>query len=927
MTTELDLKKTVNLPSKDLPMKGNLTQAEPARLKKWAQTDLYAAIAAARAGKPKFLLHDGPPYANGKIHMGTAFNKILKDFIVKSRSMLGFDAPYIPGYDCHGLPIEKKVIDELLQKGKSDLPVMAIRREARKFAEKHIKQMNADFQRLGVFGDWANAYQTMSFGYEAAILRTLAEFVRRGSVYRGLRPVHWSIGAQSALAEAELEYKDRVDPSIYVAFPLKTDPAEIAPELAGRRVSVIIWTTTPWTLPANLGISFGPEFDYTAVAVGDEVFIVAEKLLEDLAKAFGWLEYDRVATFKGAALDRKLARHPWLDRDSLLMVGDHVTLDAGTGAVHTAPGHGAEDFQIGKAYGLDAYCPVDHRGHFVEDVEHFGGQMVFDANPNIIAFLKENGTLVKAEDYPHSYPHCWRTKTPTIFRATPQWFISMDAAGLRGEAIAEIAKVKWLPTWGEERMKNMFVNRGDWCVSRQRAWGVPITALRCAKCGTEHASADLMDRVAEFFDKEGADAWYQRPASDFVDADFRCGECGATEFDKEMDILDVWLDSGTSWQVMERAGLATDDGYASDVYIEGSDQYRGWFNSSLIVGLGLRGRAPYKQVVTHGYVLDKDARKMSKSLGNVIEPQELIDKSGGDILRLWTASVDYTEDIRIGDEILARIGDAYRKLRNTFCYLVNNLAGFDPATDAVPTAELIEIDRWALAKTNDLVAKVRAAYEAYNFQGVYFAVLNFATTELSNVYFDVLKDRLYTYAPKSVERRSAQTALFEITHRLARLVAPILAFTADEVWEKLPGEKAASVHIAELPHPDAALADADLLARWDTLLDIRSLALKEIENRRAAGEIGSSLETQVTLTASGETYKALAAYGETALSFLLIVSKVTLVEGDGEPAATVAKADGEKCERCWHYETTVGHDADFPTICTRCAENVRAGWV
>jgi isoleucyl-tRNA synthetase len=933
-----DLKKTVNLPSKDLPMKGNLAQAEPQRLQRWLSADVYGALRKARACRPKFRLHDGPPYANGRIHMGTAFNKILKDFIVKSRSMLGFDVAYIPGYDCHGLPIETKVVKDLESKlAARQVPMtpLIIRREARAFAERHIVQMNRDFQRLGVLGDWEHAYRTMSYDYEADILRTLAAFVRQGSVYRGLRPVHWSIGAQSALAEAELEYREVVDPSVYVAFPLVTDPATLSPALAGRQVAIIIWTTTPWTLPANLGISFGPDFDYVAVAASPvngqgavgPVYIVAEKLLPELAQKFGWATWQTLATFKGTALDGKVARHPWLDRESRLMVGEHVTLDAGTGAVHTAPGHGMEDFLIGKRYGLEPYCPVDQRGVYTDDVAYFAGQQVFAANPSIIELLRARGMLVFAEDYPHSYPHCWRTKTPTIFRATPQWFISMDAADLRQRAIAEIGRVRWLPAWGEERMRNMFINRGDWCISRQRAWGVPIAALRCTACGTVHASADFMEQVAEVFDREGADAWYVRPVSDFLPPDFACESCGAKDFEKEMDILDVWLDSGVSWQTMERAGLATPDEPASDVYIEGSDQYRGWFNSSLVVSLGMRGHAPYRTVITHGYVLDKDREKMSKSLGNVIEPQALIETGGADLLRLWTASVDYTDDVPISEEILARIGDAYRKLRNTLCYLVNNLPDFDPAQDAVPFDELFEIDRWALVETNELVRRVRTAYEQYAFQVAYTALLNFSTTQLSSIYFDVLKDRLYTYAPKSYERRAAQTALYDIASALIRLLAPILAFTADEAWEKLTRQPSGSVHLAEFPAYEPARADAALQARWETLLEVRSAVLKELEKQRAAGYIGSSLEAQVSLRAGGQRAATLADYGAEALSFLFIVSQVTLeTAGNEDLVVQVERARGRKCERCWHYETTVGEDPDFPTICHRCVRNVRAGW-
>ncbi len=927
--TTLDLKKTVNLPSKQLPMKGNLTQAEPARLKRWNEKDVYGEMRKARAGRPMFLFHDGPPYANGKIHLGTAFNKILKDFVLKSRVMMGFDVPYIPGYDCHGLPIEKKVEEELGKK-RFEMSAMQIRRAARKFAEKHIKVMNQDFQRLGIFGDWENAYETMSFGYEAAILRTLGDFMKLGSVYRGLRPVHWSIGAQSALAEAELEYKDVTDPSVYVAFPLKSDPAELDPALAGKSVSVVIWTTTPWTLPANLGICFGPTFDYVVVEVNGENYLVAEELLKAVSEKCDWTDPQVIARFKGQVMDRKAAWHPWIERESLCMVGDHVTLDAGTGCVHTAPGHGAEDFYIGKEYGLDAYCPVDGRGHFTEEVEHFAGMQVFEANPKIVAFLKEKGRLLKVEDYFHSYPHCWRTNTPTIFRATPQWFISMDSADLRQKALDEINKVSWLPAWGRDRMSNMFVSRADWCISRQRAWGVPITALKCSDCATEYVSADLMYRVAEFFEKEGADAWYLREFTDFVEPGFKCGHCGSEKFEKEMDILDVWLDSGTSWQVMERAGLCTPEEPASDVYLEGSDQYRGWFNSSLIVSLGLRNHAPYKQIITHGYVVDGKGQKFSKKLGNAIEPQELINKGGVDIIRLWVASLDYTEDVRISDEIMARISDAYRKIRNTACYLVNNLYDFDPKQDAVPVSELMEIDRWALVKMNEVVKTVREAYDRYDFQAAYFALYGFCATELSNIYFDVLKDRLYTCAPKSFERRSAQTGLYEIVHRMARLLAPFIVFTADEIWEKMPHPEGAdvSIHVTEFPDYDKNLADPALLTRWEKLLEVRSTVLKALETERVSGHIGSSLEAQVTLAVSGDMAEILNSYGEDALTFFFIVSGVKLTEAEGpDVQVTVSLANGIKCERCWHYETTVGQDERFPTLCHRCATNVEAGWL
>ncbi|HEX6280298.1 MAG TPA: isoleucine--tRNA ligase, partial [Pyrinomonadaceae bacterium] len=708
MSETLDLKKTVNLPKTDFSQKANLGQSEPARLKKWAEFGLYEKIAEIRNGREKFILHDGPPYANADIHIGTALNKILKDFVVKSRSMMGFDAPYVPGYDCHGLPIETLVEKKLAEKGKNkaDIPVASFRRICREHAEHAMDGQTRDFSRLGILGEWQNPYLTMSPEYESSTARLFGRFLERGYVYKGLRPVYWCIHDQTALAEAEVEYREHTSPSVYVKFPLKSDPALVDPALAGKNVFVVIWTTTPWTLPANMGIAVHPEFDYSAIEVSDaEVFIVASELAKSFSETAGFAEYEEIARFKGSKLDKLEAKHAWLDRTSLLMNGEHVTLGeadaeielgvrfedktskkSGTGCVHTAPGHGADDFHIGKAYGLEIYNPVDSAGKFVADVEHFGGMNIFDANPKIVEFLSDNGMLVYSEKYQHRYPHCWRCKNPVVFRATPQWFISMDevhgdtgATPLRRAALEEIEKVRWHPAWGEGRMSNMFKGRPDWCVSRQRAWGVPIPVFYCKGCDETIAEPKIIDHVADIFAQETADAWYNRPESELLPSEFKCPKCGGTDFRKETDILDVWFDSGSSCVAV----LETRDNlrFPADVYLEGGDQYRGWFNSSLSCGIAAHNEAPYKQIIPHGWVVDGEGKKQSKSLGNVTAPIEIIDKSGAEILRLWAAAVDYTEDVRCSDEILSRVVDAYRKFRNTLRYALGNLDGFDPATD------------------------------------------------------------------------------------------------------------------------------------------------------------------------------------------------------------------------------------------------------
>lgn len=974
MTEPLDLKKTVNLPKTDFAQKANLGLSEPARLKKWKETGLYAKVAEARRGRDKFILHDGPPYANADIHIGTALNKILKDFVVKTRSMMGFDAPYVPGYDCHGLPIETLVEKKLAEKGKNkaDLPVATFRRICREHASTAMNGQTRDFQRLGILGEWENPYLTMSPEYESSTARLFGKFLERGYVYKGLRPVYWCIHDQTALAEAEVEYREHTSPSVYVKFPLKSDPALIDEKLGGKNVSLVIWTTTPWTLPANLGIAVHPEFDYSAITGGNarvneragdknppahaggsdqgEVYIVASELANAFSELCGFVEYIELARFKGSKLDRLEVKHAWLDRASLIMNGEHVTLGeadaeveldvrfeskssskSGTGVVHTAPGHGADDFHIGKKYGLEIYCPVDNAGRFTDEVEHWAGENIFKANPLIVEFLRDNGMLLHSENYNHRYPHCWRCKNPVVFRATPQWFISMDevvgdesAKGLRQQALEEMERVKWHPEWGQGRMENMFKGRPDWCVSRQRSWGVPIPVFYCQSCDEPVADPKIVDHVADIFAKETADAWYARPESELLPDGFKCPKCNGADFRKETDILDVWFDSGSSCvAVLETRGDTLR--FPADVYLEGGDQYRGWFNSSLSCGLAAHGEAPYKQIITHGWVVDGEGKKQSKSLGNVTAPQEIIDKSGAEILRLWAAAVDYTEDVRCSDEILSRVVDAYRKFRNTLRYTLGNLEGFDPKTDSVAESEMLEIDRWALAILDEVTEKVLKGYEDYDFQAAYHTLYAFCTVTLSARYFDIIKDRLYIYAPKSKDRRSAQTALYRITDDLCRLLAPILVFTSDEAWENMPKQAVESVHVAEFPKA-AETDNAVLKSNWERIFSMRDEVLKALEEARNAKQIGSSLEAKVLLTTNAETTRFLLDYFAD-LRYIFIVSQVEVHEGEGGNADTpvpisvaVQKADGQKCERCWNYSVRVGEFANYPTVCERCIE-------
>ena len=931
-----DWKDTLNLPRTDFPMKANLPTSEPETLARWRGMDLYEKLRKAREGAPKYILHDGPPYTSGNIHIGTALNKILKELVVKSKSMSGYDAPYVVGFDCHGLPIELKVDKELGPK-KREMSTADFCRACRAYAERFIGTMTEQFQRLGILGTWDEPYLTMDFRYQAAIARTFGRFVEKGLVYKGKKPVHWCIHCRTALAEAEVEYADHVSPSIYVEFPLapesQDDLASRVPDLRGRDVSVVIWTTTPWTIPSNLAIAFHPEFDYAAYDLNGRAIIMAEALGPRVAEATGLTFGSPLARMKGAQLENIRFRHPLYGRDSIAVLADYVTLDAGTGAVHTAPGHGADDFLTGQRYGLDIYAPVGPGGHFLESVELFAGQRVFDANAGVEQALKERSRLLHRSNFSHQYPHCWRCHNPVIFLATSQWFIRMDGdpviaedrgplKTLRQAALDAIDDtVKWIPSWGHDRIYNMVSGRPDWCISRQRVWGVPIPAVDCTKCGEAVTTPELVEKAAKVFETYGADAWYERPIHEFVPKGLACPTCGSTEFEKEMNILDVWFDSGSSHEAV--LSVRPELTWPSDMYLEGSDQHRGWFQSSLLLGLGTRGRPPYREVVTNGFVIDTDGQKMSKSIGNVIAPQDVIKQSGADVLRLWAAMSDYWEDIRVSKEILARASEAYRKIRNTLRYLVANLYDFDPARDQVPLETLEDVDKYILARYGEVAVDVLDAFDGYDFSRIFQAVNAFASVDLSAFYADVSKDRLYTFAATGKERRSAQTAMFLMADGLARLLAPILSFTADELWRHLPGPREESVHLALFPDRVslARLNDPALIERWTRLITVREEVLGKIEPLRKDKQIGSSLQAKVMLSASGSELELLTSH-RTQLPMLFIVSEVEVTDrptGEGVDIS-IERASGVKCERCWRYVSTMSTDPAQPGICDRCQD-------
>ena len=899
-------------------MKANLQTAEPETVARWEAMDLYGKIRAARRGATKYLLHDGPPYANGEIHMGHALNKILKDLVVKSHNMLGFDAPYIPGWDCHGLPIELKVDRELGPK-KKQMSTADFRRACRAYAEKYVEIQRRDFKRLGVLGTWDHPYMTLAFTYQASIVRALGKFVEQDMVYKGKKPVHWCTHCRTALAEAEVEYEPHTSPSIYVEFPMKeasfAELAERVPQLAGHQVSVLIWTTTPWTIPNNLAIAFHPEFDYGAYEIDGKALIVATALAEAVGSKLGKPFDKALATFKGREMERLVFRHPLYDRDSLGVLGDYVTLDAGTGVVHTAPGHGADDYKTGVRYGLEIYAPLDAGGHYLDTVELFGGLKVWEANPKVEAALKERGRLWSREDFDHSYPHCWRCHNPVIFLATSQWFIAMDAKEFRQRALTSITETRWIPSWGQARIEGMIANRPDWCISRQRAWGVPIPAMDCVKCGTAVMTKAMVDRAAGVFDVHGADAWYERAVEEFVPEGLTCGSCGGTEFEREFNILDVWFDSGSSHEAV--LPFREDHHWPADLYLEGSDQHRGWFHSSLLVGIGTRGRAPFNQVLTHGFVMDEDGRKMSKSLGNTVAPQDVIKQSGAEILRLWVSMVDYRYDINLGKEVLARTVESYRKIRNVIRVLVANLYDFDPQQDSVPKARMQEIDRWALAKYAEAAEKIVKAYEDYDYPAIFQVANHLITVDLSAFYVDITKDRMYTFGAKSEARRSGQTAMFTIVDGLARLLAPVLSVTMDELWRLLPGEREESVHMALFPRGLEQWKDAELLERWAHLGAVRDQVNLQLEERRKDKTITANLSARVVIEAGGERGRLLGAYRDF-LPTLFGVSGVDLKPSGSDDDVTVAvdKAEGTKCERCWRFVPEVNGNG----LCPRCVE-------
>ena len=982
MSPAPELKATLTLPQTAFPMKANLPQNEPLRLAKWASLRLYDELRKVGVGRPSYILHDGPPYANGPMHLGHALNHGLKDFVVKSKTMTGFDSPYVPGFDCHGLPIEIKV-DEQLGRKKLELPAVAVLDACRAYAQKYVDLQTSQIVRLGCFGRWDKPYKTMARDYEARTLEAFYGFLEKGFVYRGLKPVYWCIHDRTALAEAEVEYEMHTSPSVYVRYRLTSDPAAIDPALAGREVWAIIWTTTPWTLPASLAVAFHPDFEYVALestqqpgapgldsetwdSTSKPIYIVAAELAAAVAEATKLGPVTELARFKGAVLDRVTFQHPFLNRSILGVLATYITADTGTGAVHTAPSHGADDFYTGQRYGLDPTCRVD-AGGFIhvdkdvwphEELPPFEGKKVWAANPIIIEMLKESRALLATADLHHSYPHCWRCHRPVIFRATEQWFINLETEVEREDAtkttfrqlaIEEIDKVVWDPAWGKERITNMIATRPDWCISRQRIWGVPIAVFMCEGCNQPVMDAALNRRIVELFDHEGAEAWHTSATDGLLPVETKCAHCAGTAFRKEFDILDVWFDSGTSWFAVAESDPDLKDAYTAFqndtgvpvLYLEGGDQHRGWFHSSLLTSVALRGRAPYSHVSTAGWTLDEQGRAMSKSLGNGVDPVEIANRLGGEIVRLWVASIDFREDMAASENLMQRCADIYRKLRNTFRFLLGNLHGFVPARDQVAEAELLPLDRYMLARTRELTEKVREWYAAFEFHRVYHAVNEFAIVDLSSFYLDVLKDRMYTFAPTSQARRSAQTVLWKITETLVRLVAPILSFTADEVWEYLPAVdgREASVHLAQFPKPEEVFSGdaAELIDEWKKLFEIRDAALRKLEQERQAKNIGKALEADVLIEASGEALSLLERYSPSDLKEFFNVSAVPVREykyTDVTPQARESEvilpslgghveiralsATGSKCARCWNFMPEVSSYGIWENVCTRC---------
>lgn len=913
----MDYGKTLNLPKTDFPMRGNLPTKEPDMQKWWDDVDIYQKVQERTAGRPKFILHDGPPYANGDIHIGHALNKVLKDMIVRFKSMNGFDAPYVPGWDTHGLPIEHAIIkNEKIDRHK--VGVAEFRERCTEYAYSYVERQRGQFKRLGVRGDWENPYITLKPEYEARQIRVFGEMAKKGYIYKGLKAVYWSPSSETALAEAEIEYQDKRSASIYVKFAVVDGKEKV-----DQDVKVVIWTTTPWTIPANLAIAVNPELDYSVVEIGGEKLLLASGLIESVSTLLGWENVSVIKTYKGEELEGVVCQHPFYDRTSPLLLGEHVTLDAGTGCVHTAPGHGEEDFSLGQKYGLPVLCPVDDKGHFTKEAPGFEGLFYDDANKIITEKLKEVGALLHLNFITHQYPHDWRSKQPVIYRATEQWFASID--GFRDQLLQAIKEVKWLPAWGEQRLHNMVADRSDWCISRQRVWGVPIPIFYCRDCNAEIINDETIDHVANLFRQEGSQAWFTKEVSELMPKNSQCPNCGAAEFRKETDIMDVWFDSGSSHESVlnERESLA----WPADLYLEGSDQYRGWFNSSLSTAVAVHGRAPYKGVLSHGFVLDGEGRKMSKSLGNVVIPAEVMNKLGADILRLWVASVDYTADVRISDKIMTQIAEVYRKIRNTFRFLLGNLEGYNPAEDRVSYEDMPELDQYVMIKMQRVIEQALKAYDQYQFHTVFQAVHNFCTIDLSQFYLDVSKDRLYTEGPGSMARRAAQTVMYDVLVDLVKLVTPILPHTADEVWKYIPGVETISAQLTDMPKPMENL-DSALEEKWDQLLEVRDDVLKALEEARRLKVIGHSLGASVHLYPNETTAALLEKFPR--LDELFIVSEVK-VHHEAAPenavkfetiAVMVEQAAGEKCERCWIVTPEVGQDEAHPSICPRCASVV-----
>lgn len=916
----MDYSKTLNLPQTQFPMRGNLPQAEPKMQEWWDEIDVYNKVQEHRKGKPKFILHDGPPFANGNIHIGHALNKILKDIIVRFKTMQGYDAPYVPGWDTHGLPIEQAIANS----GKVDRKKMSIsefREYCKAYAMEWVEKQREQFKRLGVRGDWSHPYITLDPEYEAMQIRVFGEMAKKGYIYKGLKPVYWSPSSESALAEAEIEYADKRSASIYVAFDVKDGKGKLPEDAA-----IIIWTTTPWTLPANLGISLHPDYVYALVQTGGKKYVVAEELLSAVSAELGWNEAETLQRFKGKELEYITCQHPFYDRESLVLVGEHVTLDAGTGCVHTAPGHGEDDFEIGRQYDLGVLSPVDDQGKFTAEAPGFEGVFYDAANKMITEKLQQSGHLLKIGFIQHQYPHDWRTKKPVIFRATEQWFASIDQ--FRQDMLDEIKNVKWTPSWGEVRLHNMIADRGDWCISRQRAWGVPIPIFYCRSCQAPLVNDETIEHVANLFAKAGSNVWFEKDEHELVPEGTACAQCGHHEFRKEQDIMDVWFDSGSSHAAVlkQREELQ----WPADLYLEGSDQYRGWYNSSLITAVATEGQAPYKGILSHGFTLDGEGRKMSKSLGNTIDPSKVSNTLGADILRLWVSSVDYQADVRISDAILSQISEVYRKIRNTLRFFLGNLYDFDAATDRVPYERMNELDQFAVIRMNRMMDKVLKAYEDYEFHHVYQTVHHFCAVEMSAFYLEIVKDRLYVSAPDDPARKASQTVLYDALLAITKLIAPILPHTADEVWKNIPGVDALTVQLSDMPAVDPSVYNETLEAKWTELIDVRDEIYKALEIARKDKVIGTSLAASVQLYPSEAVYKLLQQFES--LEQLLIVSEVKLYEPSSEVpeqalkledlAVIVVPAEGKKCERCWNVTPEVGSSSKHPEICSRCAQVV-----